>query len=87
MCMRLIRSVDAVLRGVSGVIQAVTASHVGECGVEGRTQVNSQNGLAAHSFFRILEVCGGMGMSDSLCEIHIKSCLVRIVMYSQRHVC
>lgn len=65
MCMKLIRSVDAVLSGVSDVIQALTASHVGECRVEGRT----------------------MGMSDSLREIHIKSCLVRIVMYSQRHVC
>jgi hypothetical protein len=58
MCMKPICSIDAVLSGVSDVIQALTASHAGECGVVGRTQVNSQNGLAAHSFFRILKFVG-----------------------------
>lgn len=58
MCMKLIRSAGAALRGVSDVIQALTASHVGECGVEGRTRVNSQNGLVVHSFFRILKFVG-----------------------------
>ncbi len=59
MCMKLIRCIDAVLRGLSDVTQAVTAFYVGECGVEGRTQVNSQNGLAARSFFRMLKLVGG----------------------------
>ncbi len=49
--------------------------------------LNSQNGLVTHSFFGDVDVCGGMGMSDRLRKIHIKSCLAWRVMYSQRHVC
>lgn len=87
MCMEPIHSVDALFRHVLDVIQASTASHIGECGVEGRTQVNRRNGFATHAFFEDVEVCGGMLMNDSLCEIHIKICPALIVMYSQRHVC
>lgn len=58
MCMKPIRSVAAVLRGMSDVIQALTAFHMGECVVEGRMQVNSQNGLGTYSFFRILKFVG-----------------------------
>jgi hypothetical protein len=43
---------------MSDVIQALTAFHMGACGVEGRTQVSSQNGLATYSFFRILKFVG-----------------------------
>jgi hypothetical protein len=59
---------------------------MGECGVEGRAQVNSQNGFDTHSFFETLKL-GGMVMINGLREIHIKICSARIVMYSQRHVC
>ena len=58
MCMKPIRSVDALFRRVLDVIQASTASHIGECGVEGRTQVNSRNGLATHSFLGTLKCTG-----------------------------
>ena len=58
MCMKPIRSVDAPFRRVSDVIQVQTAPHIGECGVEGRTQVNSQNGLDTHSFFGTLKYAG-----------------------------
>ena len=87
MCMKPIRSVDALFRCVSDVVQVQTAPHIGECGAEGRTQVNSQNGLDTHSFFWTLKLGGGMVMIDSLREIYIKICSARIVMYSQRHVC
>jgi hypothetical protein len=40
-----------------------------------------------HSLFLGREVYEGMVMSDSLREIHKKICPMRIVMYSQRHVC
>jgi hypothetical protein len=51
MCMKLIPSTDAVFRRVVGVISAQTTPHTGERGVEGRVQVNGQNGLVAQSFF------------------------------------
>ena len=54
--------------------------------MEGRAQVNSQNGLDTHSFFETLKL-GGMVMINGLREIHIKICSARIDMYSQRHVC
>ena len=60
---------------------------IGECGVDGRTQVNRRNGFAAHAFLEDVEVSGGTLMNDSLREIHIKICPALIVMYSQRHVC
>jgi hypothetical protein len=55
MCMKPIHSVDAAFRHVSDVIQAQMAP-IGECGVEGRTQVNSQNELDTHSFFLTLKI-------------------------------
>lgn len=85
--MKPIRSLDALFRCVSDVVQVQTAPHIGECGVEGRTQVNSQNGLDTHSFFWTLKLGECMVMIDSLREIYIKICSARIVMYSQRHVC
>ena len=72
---------------MSDVIQASTASHIGKCGVKGRTHVNNQNGLATHSVLGDAKLCGDMVMSDNLREIYIKICPARIVMYSQRHVC
>ena len=85
MCMKAIRSVDAPFRHVSDLIQAQTAPHhIYKCGVEGRAQVNSQNGFDTHSVFETLKL--GV-MINGLREIHIKICSVRIVMYSQRHVC
>ena len=87
--MKPIRSVDAPFRHVSDLIQVQTAPHhidIGECGEEGRAQVNSQNGLDTHSFFETLKL-GGMVMINGLRKIHIKICSARIVMYSQRHVC
>jgi len=60
MCMKPIRSVHALFRCVSDVVQDYTASHVGECGVEGRTQVSSQNDLDTHSFVGMLKI-GGEG--------------------------
>ena len=53
--------------------------------MEGRAQVNSLYGLARHSWGA--QACGDMVMSNRLRKIHIKTCLARIVMYSQRHVC
>ena len=85
--MKPVRSVDAQVRRLSDVIQVQTAPHIGECGEEGRTQVNSQNGLDSHSLFGTLKPAGGTVMIDSLREIHIKICPARIVMYSQRHQC
>ena len=60
MCMKPIRSVDASFRRVADVIQVQTAFHIGEYGVEGRTQVNRQNGPDTHSFFGTLKF-GGYG--------------------------
>jgi hypothetical protein len=52
MYMKPIHSVDAWFRHVSDVIQGQMAPHkIGECGVEGKTQVNSQNELDTHSYF------------------------------------
>jgi len=48
--------------------------------------MDSQNGLATHSFLSTLKL-RGMVMNDGLREIHINSCLARIVMYSQGHIC
>ena len=45
MCMKPIRHVDVLFKRVLDVIQASTESHIGECGVGGRTQVNRRNGL------------------------------------------
>ena len=60
MCMKPIRSVDAPFRRLSDVIQVQTTPHIdiGECGVEGRTQVNSQNGLDTHSLCGTLKIAG-----------------------------
>ena len=57
--MKPIHSVDAAFRHVSDVIQAQIAPHNNrECGVDGRTQVNSQNDLDTHSFFWTLKFAG-----------------------------
>ena len=61
MCMKPIHSVDALFWRVSDVIQASTASHIGKCGVKGRTHVNSQNGLAIHFVLGDVEVVRGHG--------------------------
>jgi hypothetical protein len=88
--MKPICSVDAPFRHVSDLIQVQTAPlhiiDIGECGEEGRAQVNSQNGLDTHILSLNVEL-GGRVMINGLREIHIKICSARIVMYSQRHVC
>jgi hypothetical protein len=53
----------------------------------GRTQVDSQSGINAHSVIWNADVCGGMVTMDRLREIHIKICTARIVMYSRGHIC
>jgi hypothetical protein len=60
-----------------------------ECFVEGKPQVNSPEWSRDTFFFWSVEVCGDgdMAMNNSLRENHIKTCSVRRVMYSQRHVC
>ena len=85
--MKLTPSSDTVFRPFPDRIQDQTILTLRECGVEGQMHLNSQNGLVTHSFFGDVDVCGGMGMSDRLRKIHIKSCLAWRVMYSQRHVC
>jgi hypothetical protein len=55
--------------------------------VEGSTHVYSQNDLDRNSFFKTLKQARGTVMIDSLCEIHIKICPARIVVYSLRRVC
>ena len=68
------------------VIQAQPA-HINGNPSRGQGAENSQNGLDMHSIYLDVKVCGGgMVMTQSLREIHIKICPAWIVMYSQRHV-
>jgi len=74
------------LPGRSGLNSFSYIKGIREYGMERRAQVNSLHGLARHSFCGA-QACGDMVMSNRLRKIHIKTCLARIVMYSQRHVC
>ncbi len=51
-------------------------------------QVNRQkNDYDTHSCRWMVEFVRAVVMTQRACKIHIKSCSVRIVMYSQGHVC
>ena len=65
----------------------ISVKSPGEYRVDVRAQMSKDNSLAMYSLFEANGVCWSMVMMESLREIHIKICLARVVMYSQRHIC
>ncbi len=86
MCMKPIRHVDVLVKRVLDV-SGFNGISYRRMWSRGQDAGESPEWLATHSFLGDGEVYGGMLRSDSLREIHLKTCLARIVMYSQRHVC
>jgi hypothetical protein len=55
--------------------------------MEGKTKMGSRNGFDTEAFVGDVDGLRSGFMIGDLRENFIKTCSVRIVMYSQRHVC